>query len=316
MTSFRCLLLLMMTASALQRPAASVAWSQDVPGSLPIAGRAGADPGIYPWPSLSPDRVFNPGPSLSPNRAFNPSGSYLRGNPAGVAFDSSLPKYASDIDSTHPWSGVSPLQAGDAAIVFSLNVAMLDEALDDFKNGDEWKQYLRLDDLLDVISDPSDDMRRDQLATIWRRFDAMTTVSEFQVVQSLQGFEAVRTGIANAIESAPAIVRQRLATSSQSLARSLQGLRGGEPWLEYLRVFPNVGEEGNPTGSNMDELARLEGVFKRYEIVRNNSQYGLIGSLPEFSQTFEQLTAYIAMLEHRLQTPLRWPKAPVRIKSD
>ena len=286
------------------------AWAVERPANAQVDrrsrtqdGRRGSDPGFYPAPSLSPNRVSNPPGSLNSSQVFNPNGSFFRPRDVNSGASSGSGQIAADrLENRRPL-GLSGgewtlSQVGEEKSL--AGISQLEQSLKGYKNGAAWSNHLQLAKLRELISQSSDaEKAKPQLTEIFQKFQSIAANDDYRDVRSLPGFDSVSALLATLVLDEQDLLRKYLIAEWQHLSDVFEGKRSGDSWQKYLACpwDDETIERPDSTNSSGDtddkELQKVRATLARFQTVSREQRYQKVASLPEFKQTMQLLTNYV-----------------------
>ena len=184
--------------------------------------------------------------------------------------------------------------------------ARLDHELDRRADGPALKLSLQPGALRDLVAArtdrPPDEQIKERLREIQQAYDATDRSAELTSISRLPGFRRVRVALTELLTTPITRQRRQLAASAAALTRALARFATGAGWQHYFQLPAEVFVEdaaGEPDAPYLvaPDLAPLEKVLARFDLVRRSGQYRTIAALPSFASTHARLDQYLALLK-------------------
>jgi hypothetical protein len=136
-----------------------------------------------------------------------------------------------------------------------------------------------------------------KLAPILSAFDEAALNPEFRTVSGLDGFRALRDGLAEFLAPTMQRAARQLTFASLELNRALEQAGAEAAWQTHLALPPGLAgsEDVAPPGSSRTSVEDLSRALARFDAVSRNPDYRRIWQLPAFRATHERLAEYIAL---------------------
>jgi hypothetical protein len=196
----------------------------------------------------------------------------------------------------------------------------LDASLARLADGDVWRDYLRPDAVLTLVSEDIATEPRpeevDQFQQLSQTYDATAANPRLGRITDLSGFRGVQDGLrqlsvgdardwANegALQPADDELRNQLAASAMQLDQELRGSASSAGLRRFLELPPEVyagtdADDAEPI-SGQHDLAELELMLRRYDRISRSPQLHDVSSLPSFRRTRRLLSDYVSSRQQR-----------------
>ena len=171
--------------------------------------------------------------------------------------------------------------------------------LDDYKNGETWKKYFKLAEIIDIINTKPNmpAAARTTLTEVLKRLDSSAKNAEYDTITKSWGFKTLQVGLHEYALPAKERLRHLLCGDLQKMAESLDGVTTGAGWKKHLQI-EDLGKLAENAGADDASSGKqLEKILAKFDGVAQNSQYQVIAELDGFAATRGGLQRYINALQ-------------------
>jgi hypothetical protein len=220
---------------------------------------------------------------------------YYSPYPTGRYYNYSTPAYSNLNSPRYSYSSPTPtvvaptqqqldqLSWNDLRRVIENGVSMLQQDLNRFDTGDQWRTFLRIDQTQNTVAEdrqgPPAQSTVDALTPVLDRYQRIATESEYRIIADLPGFQFTHAVLDDYLEPASQRQRRVLASSATILNEALDGLSTGDGWRNYLSVadLADTSADGG--------VGALETALSRFQQVAGDPDYRAVAQLDGFTAT-------------------------------